>query len=83
MMLEAHYILLHASCQYTKGCIFGWKIKVEFSTTLVVQIKKGCTSISLQKKRPINPKFVHRISNFMAVPHEAAGLARRRMKIVH
>jgi hypothetical protein len=62
MMLEAHYILLHASCQYTKGCIFGWKIKVEFSTTLVVQIKKGCTSISLQKKA--SDKSEIRASNF-------------------
>jgi hypothetical protein len=29
-------------CQYTKGCIFGWKITLKICATKVVHYRFGC-----------------------------------------
>jgi hypothetical protein len=42
IILEFNYNINNRVCQYTKSCIFGWKIFLEFCTTKVVFYRFGC-----------------------------------------
>jgi hypothetical protein len=36
MILKIYYNRIIGKCQYTKSCIFGWKIKLKICTTKVL-----------------------------------------------